>query len=466
MAVWLPVAAAADTPVWPAAWAAGTTSWNAATTSWEVTDLKMPYQPLAELRLDLRAAEATLTPGPDGQWAHVRMRGVSWVAAEPPGSTVAPLRIDRLEMENARFNLTLHGYAQDTESVGFDSLFLTPLQEGDRYIFTTDRMRIHSKSELILIEGFSMMPRLSVRDFPRGLEERATRMSLNVRKLEVNGADVSDMVAKKNFSADSTVLDGVFFTVDTYMFLPKRKEPHRLPHQLLAAVAPGLELGVIEITNSRVEVQFNHERRRAGFLSFGDLRATVRNLSNSQFDVPLDLEIDAQTLLYDQGLTQLTFRMPCGTPDGRFWINGRLGAMDFRAVNPVLVTEGNFRVRRGAVDSLLFNIEANDTLATGEAYPFYHNLKARKLRGFRSDQPRRFFSSIMDLLGIPDRNPEGGKLIIGNVLYPRNPQQSFLAYCWNALRTGILSVMTPNYLLPDAQESEKRKLFQLRRRDK
>ena len=457
LACTLCLAAAPGAPVWPVAWQAETTSWNATTGSWTATGLTLPHTLLSDLHLTLHAEHAVLTPAAGG-WERVQLTGASWVVAEAAGTSAA-LDIDLLEVNTDDYQLRVHGYQQTTDQLAFDSIFMVPVQKGDRYGFSTDRVRIKSRQELILIEGFSMTPLLDVRQFGRSLDTAAARMTLDVRRIEVNGADVSDMLQKKSFVADSTVIDGVYFTVDTYGYLPRRAGERRLPHQLLAAAAPNLELGVVTIDNSRVEIQFNHKRRRSGFLSFGDLRATVRNLSNSTYDVPLDLRVDVQTLLYDQGLVDLRFRMPCGTPDGRFWINGRLGAMDFRAVNQVLVTEGNFRVRRGAVDSLLFNIEANDSLATGRAYPYYRNLKARKLRGFKSNQPRRFFSSIMDLLGIPDETPEHGKLIVGHIIHPRDPQQSFFAYCWVALRTGILSVMTPNYLLPDAQESEKTKDF-------
>ena len=448
----------AAVPAWPRAWQAAHSQWCAEEAAWEVHGLELAHTLLPGLRLRLRAESATLRPGPADRWAHVRLQNVSYESLPTANrSTAEPLRIDRLEVADTRFALTVYGYAQTVDGPGYDSLFFAPLVGEDRYSFSTDRMRIHSKSELIRIEGFRMIPRLGVEEFPRELTERATRMSLTVRTLEVNGTDVSDMINKRRFGADSTVIEGAFFTVDTYSYLPKRTDPQRLPHQLLAAVAPDLDLGIIEVKDSRIEVQFNHEDRRSGFLSFGDIRATVRNLRNSAYAVPLDIRVDVRTLLYDQGLANIRFRMPCGTPDGRFWVSGHVGPMDFRAVNEVLVTEGNFRIRRGVVDSLLFRIEANDTLATGEAYPYYRDLKVRKLRGFQSNQPRKFFSSIMDLLGIPDRNPEGGELRIGNVLYARNPQQSFFAYCWNALRTGLLSVMTPNYLLPDDQESEKTK---------
>ena len=446
------------TPVWPAAWSATQTAWCAETGSWEVHNLRLPHALLPDLSMTLVATTATLTPGAEGQWQHVVLNDATYEiadAAAPAGS----LLVDRLDIHHADFDLTVHGYLRTAAETGFDSLFLVPSGAEDRYAFSTDRLRIRSKEELILLSGFSMTPRQSVRRFARDLTERSTRMVLNVGKLEINGADVSDMLRRKSFVADSTVFEQVYFSVDTYMDLPKRPGTRMLPHQLLASWAPNLELGVVDIRDSRIEVQFNHQRRRPGFLSFGDLHATVRNLRNSPFPGPLDIVVDTRFLLYDQGLTRIRFRMPCGTPDGRFWVDGYVGPMDFRAVNEVLVTEGNFRVRRGAVDSLLFRIEANDTLATGVAYPYYHNLKVRKLRGFKSDQPRRFFSSIMDLLGVPNHNPEGGKLTIGHIQYPRDPEQSFFAYCWNALRTGVLSVLTPNYLLPDMQESEKIKNY-------
>jgi hypothetical protein len=128
-----------------------------------------------------------------------------------------------------------------------------------------------------------------------------------------------------------------------------------------------------------------------------------------------------------------------------FSLDGTLSGMEAGELNPMLENNAAIYVTSGKIESMNFNISADNTNATGEMFLRYHGLNIR-LKNKKTNETtaiKEKLGSIVANMIILDANPQSDKALRKGVIdYRRDPEKSLVNYCAHSILSGIKSSLT------------------------
>jgi hypothetical protein len=126
-------------------------------------------------------------------------------------------------------------------------------------------------------------------------------------------------------------------------------------------------------------------------------------------------------------------------------MNGSLSGMEAGEMNPMLEKIASVFITSGTIDSMNFNLMANNTKATGDMILKYHGLNIR-LKNKKTDETTAMKEKLGTLVAnmiILDSNPlSDNALRKGTIDYKRDPEKFLLHYCAKSILSGIKSSVT------------------------
>ncbi|WP_424003801.1 hypothetical protein [Maribacter sp. IgM3_T14_3] len=178
---------------------------------------------------------------------------------------------------------------------------------------------------------------------------------------------------------------------------------------------------------------------KAGALSFENLDASIRNLSNiSHAENPVKIQLEAN--LMGTGKFHMNWEFEVYDPQSTFLISGGLSNFNTASLNEFLVP--NLRTQTtGTIDQLYFTISGNEHVATGDIKMKYDDFKFQVL-----NKERNGVKKVLSFIGNLFIN-DGSKTDIdgfrhGDISTQRIKNKSFFNYLWINLQDGLLDVLT------------------------
>src|SRR5690554_961732 len=239
------------------------------------------------------------------------------------------------------------------------------------------------------------------------------------------------------------------------IFRDKRKpdDMERRPlmiHEVLRELPIPLDIQEVEITDGYVsyEERPENDAPRTGQIFFDDINATIHGMTNSteRLTESDEMILKAKGKLIGEGAINLEVTYFLNDTTGRFLMKGSLGAMNLSGLNKIIEPSTKVALKDGRINSLFFNIVADDIEGTGEVIVQYQNLEIEILdKNFGRDQTvfQRIGSFLANKLVIKSQNPDRkGELRKGVVYYPRDQHKFIFKYWWELVLSGLKSTIT------------------------
>jgi len=239
------------------------------------------------------------------------------------------------------------------------------------------------------------------------------------------------------------------------IFRDKRKpdDMERRPlmiHEVLRELPIPLDIQEVEITDGYVsyEERPENDAPRTGQIFFDDINATIQGMTNSteRLTESDEMILKAKGKLIGEGAINLEVTYFLNDTTGRFLMKGSLGAMNLSGLNKIIEPSTKVALKDGRINSLFFNIVADDIEGTGEVIVQYQNLEIEILdKNFGRDQTvfQRIGSFLANKLVIKSQNPDRkGELRKGVVYYPRDQHKFIFKYWWELVLSGLKSTIT------------------------
>jgi len=144
------------------------------------------------------------------------------------------------------------------------------------------------------------------------------------------------------------------------------------------------------------------------------------------------------------GRLQATFRVPLRARSLSLSFEGRLGPMDATALNETFVHLGGVRIESGQVDSLWFQADVEQGLASGSLRSVYRNLEIETLdkatgeRGLKN----RLKTLVVSGLALRSSNlPSDEPFHVGQIRHRHEEGNTFFKFLWLSLRSGMYSMV-------------------------
>ena len=188
-------------------------------------------------------------------------------------------------------------------------------------------------------------------------------------------------------------------------------------------------------------------RTQAGAVSFEQLRATVRHLSNDSTATragPARLEASAR--LFGQGALSAVIEVPVQPGPLRVRAHGELGRLDLARFNRFLLPSNGLEITGGTLQAARFRFVVSGGQASGEFGAAWEGLELRLVDPVtgRQNLGKKLKSMVAGRL-VRSRQPpdETGALRTTPIAYHLQPGDSFWGLLWRAVRSGMVKSVKP-----------------------
>lgn len=276
-------------------------------------------------------------------------------------------------------------------------------------------------------------------------------IELQEGNLQVEGLDFLSYFRQGAIHAEKLKISDMKIIV----FRDKRKpdDMERRPlmiHEVFRELPIPLDIQEVEVINGYVSYEERPESGapRSGMIFFDDINATITGMSNSQERLAENDEmvLKAESKLIGEGQINLEVTYFLNDTTGKFLMKGSIGAMDLLGLNKIIEPSTKVSLKNGRMNSLFFNIVADDIEGIGEVIVRYENVEIEILdKNFGHDQNifQRIGSFLANKLILKSQNPNRkGELKKGAVYYPRDQHKFIFKYWWELVLSGLKSTIT------------------------
>jgi len=200
----------------------------------------------------------------------------------------------------------------------------------------------------------------------------------------------------------------------------------------------GLKRGTVTYTEQVAKAN------EPGVISFNEIKAKIYKIANDNVYKTEEafIELRAEALLMGKGKVNVLLKARLFDNQNTLSLNGSLSGMDAAELNPMLEKNAFIYVTSGRIDTMNFNLVANNTKATGKMTLLYHGLNVA-VKNKRTDNTtgiKECFESLIVNKMLLDSNPLPGEPVrVGNIDYKRDPERFLINYSAKSVITGIKS---------------------------
>jgi len=314
------------------------------------------------------------------------------------------------------------------------------------YHLNVSELFFTASSGKLTVKKFGMIPRYSEANFAKVNGYARDRFLIRLNNINFSGLDLPAYLQKKELIAkEMKISDGIVsvFNNNTYPNL-KRDKTGRFPHQLLQMLKAKLTIKQIQLKNIDVSyAEFDRDSKQKGKITFLKTSGTINNVTNAakvKASNPI-MEANLLSYLMGQGKLAVNFKFDLNSPIGAFDYKGSVKNLDGRKLNEITKPLGMLQVDRGQINSLAFDIKANQDIAKGKLDFKYNDLSVALLKkeDGRDRLVRQGLLSILaNALVLYSDNPTAeGKYTSASILFRRQPTASFFSFIWRSLFQGV-----------------------------
>lgn len=341
-------------------------------------------------------------------------------------------KLDTISVENIRqINLT----ANQIVIVTADSMYSLKASE------------IYYSSRSLLVNSFYIQPNFSIGDFEAKHKFQTDRIKANFSTIKVH--DFSAVAFIKSGNLKSSGIEIGEMNMDVFRDL--RKKFHHVvkpPIQEMISNYPGaLNIDSITLFNGNITYTEHVEKAsEAGTISFGKVNAKIYNVTNdTSFQTEMGyLMLNAQALLMGKAKLNINFKSRIFDQQNTFTLNGSLGGMVVKELNPLLEKNAFIYATSGEIETMNFNFIANKYKAHGTLNLLYHRLHIA-VKNKRTNDTTAIKERIISFVAnkkVLDANPLPNETArVGIIDYTRDPERFLLNYCFKSILTGIKSIL-------------------------
>lgn len=297
-----------------------------------------------------------------------------------------------------------------------------------------------------LIENMSLKPRYSRTAFYKKVGIAKDRFDLSFDNLSLRNIDLRLFAREqKLFAGSMAIRKGSVFVYNNRAYRKKGEDKTgKFPHQQLQKLALDLKIDTLRLRNVGITyAEYNPRSKRTGAINFNNTSGRFYNVTNDASSLRKNNIMTAEltTSFMNAGEMNLDFSFNLTSKRGAFAYSGSLRNMNGVAFNKITRPLGMIEIKSLWIENLKFKVTANDRVARGKTDFYYKNLSVNILK--KEDESRKLksqglISGVANVFVIKEDNPNNkGKFTPGTVYYERSDDESFFAYLWKGLFSGV-----------------------------
>lgn len=274
------------------------------------------------------------------------------------------------------------------------------------------------------------------------------RRMWNFTATSVRAEDVRSLeLFKKSLDARRVVFDTPRLRVQVDRRIPATHpvKVSTLPHDEVKQAENLVRIDHIDITDGElIYSECAVDGSRPGSFVFGDLSATITNVTNdtTQMDVPCTIDMRAR--LADSGQLNAAFEYNLATSALDLDFRGSVGRMDVKSLNDLLVNLEGIYITSGVIDTTWFDFKVNEDVAKGTVTCLYHGVQFEIIsKNSHKQGMGNALATMMSGHESNESNPEDrdSAPIVATVVRRRDPTVPIIKFVWETVRAGLLMTL-------------------------
>lgn len=306
----------------------------------------------------------------------------------------------------------------------------------EMYKFSSRSFLFSSEDSLLSIKDFKIKPLYPKYKFSRIVGHETDRVDLDIETVEVAALDLSALIAKQKVIGSSINLTNS----DLEVFHSKRPpwgeiKKKVFPHLLFRQLKIPVKLDSVVVTNA--DITYSEHKNgvpKPGTVTFENTHAVIKNLNNTANQEPITM--DTSTKVMGAGAMKVSFSFP-PNPSGTHYINGSVGSMDMKELNPVFKYLALVQIKSGKIDSIDFQMELGPHQSKGTLKMDYSNLYIKMIdfgtKGNKNKDPVKSFLANSFVIDEKDEPPLGE----AQISFERVLHKAISNYWWKSLLSGL-----------------------------
>ena len=323
-----------------------------------------------------------------------------------------------------------------------DELVL-PSKNG-KYQFQVEKLGFNSHDNSLDIAAFKIIPRLGEEKFAASFATQNDRYDFNLEGIHLSDID-RESLWHKRLSAENMVVKNSVFKIYRDLSYPRDTLSRlgKYPQQLLMKVPLPLFIKKIAFENSFIQYkEKNAKSDSAGKVQFYHVQGILSNVTNMSGAIAKNNQciLNFRAKFLDKAPVEAKLTMLLKSPKGNFFIEGNIGSISAKDLNPLTKPMGLAQMDDGKIENLHFKFSGDDSTSEGDIFMRYGNIKIALLKkdNEKNKYDKKGLVSLAANLIIKKSNPgKDGKTRVSHVKFKRIMNKSFFNLIWKTIFTGI-----------------------------
>ncbi|GAB2985390.1 hypothetical protein GCM10027049_25040 [Mucilaginibacter puniceus] len=310
------------------------------------------------------------------------------------------------------------------------------------YTYTVKSLNLSTRTSRLNMEGMDIIP-----DKNYYAKSRKDRFNIHLDSLQLNNFDFLAYHKYKTFSGSSLILTNGSLNVfkNPNKIKVYKDKIKSFPH--VALYNAGVELKIDTILIKHVDViygELNKKSGKTGAITFNNTSGQLLNVTTNKIALQKNniSTADLTTYFLKSGKLDVHFSFNLTDKLASYSYKGKLGTMNLRDINSVIMPLAMVKVTSGNLKEFTFNIKGNSKSSSGRVQLLYNDLKVKLLKADTAKKTlkRNTIASLFaNVFIVKDNNPDkpGDEPRLANVVYKRPIDSPFWGTAWKTLLAGI-----------------------------
>ncbi len=310
------------------------------------------------------------------------------------------------------------------------------------YLYKARAEKIHwqSKTQELTIQELSILPTVSEKFLNRQQTHQKELYEAHVTRLKARNFDLMALLEKNELHIQKLSLDSLEVHLSADRRLPTRFKRKRMPAEMLKAMKMTMKIDTILLNGLNLSYQEKVlGASKEGKLFVNGIKARLTGLNNRP--APKDsLYLHVAGKLMDLGEANLKLHMAL-QPDMQARLEGTMGKFKANFMNDFLESTQHLQIRKGEVQGARFWLSMQDSTALGVLEAGYKHLRLDILSAKKENKRRGFITFIANIFIKNRNNLNRQHHKVGDILYMRPPEDTFVRFLIRALVMGVLNTL-------------------------
>lgn len=297
------------------------------------------------------------------------------------------------------------------------------------------------------------------KDYKKVNDHHTDWISLYIEEISLDDFDYKQLVENNSLVVGNLTIDTANIEVYRNKTLP---EPPYKYKPLIASLLRDMKVSIHVDTLIINQLNVTYEEKvkpsvEPGKIMFTNLVALATNISNDSSKLQKNkiLNLDAQANIMAKVPTTINVKFDLLSEDDAFTMKGNLEPFSAETLNPMIEGVLPTSIKSGEVNKMLFEFNADETVANGWLDFQYEDLKVEVFdkdeQGKQSPLASMAVNTVVSNNNIPGKN----SFEKGSIHFKRIKDRFIFNYWWNSLKSGLKDVILSDAAQEILQKNKK-----------